>query len=563
MIRLGLLLLLLALTTVYAKNIIYNVIAEASVNHTVSVIVDKKAYPLVPTGVLYQGEAPIARSHYYYSMTVNSTVVIKESFKRKAIKVNTPNEFFNRSINKHKIPKVPSVYPPLSSRNEVKSDLHRINEIPTINIFGDQSKMDFIHEDQDAEREAKMSFSYISLDSVQTFDDVTIALSGRSSRFVPKLSYTLKMKTKKDPNLYGYKKLKLRAMGIDTSYIREHVCYTVTDSLGVPSTGFSYVRVFINGKPLGLFGLVETFQDPWLANKFDNGNVDYKPGYLYQGSGFEFKNLDINAFSDLRTFNGNLSQYALGQYDIKAGPSEDFPEDFAELDKLTQFIDKADNTTSVEAWNAVLDTEGFIRSMAMENLLGLTDAYMSFANNYYLYRDPAQNNRYTYIPVDMDTSLGIFTFGKEQLMTGDYKKHPGFTYRPLTKKLFSIKEFEDSFLNKLKTINKKLVGSRALTKNIDAVVKMITLDVEWDQTLPRMGVKTVFGDTPTPQPLKDLLVLIMMSNPGFKYSNTFDSVPFMKAVAGPMDPEANMESVKGFIKGKSNAIKEYFKKNKL
>lgn len=82
----------------------------------------------------------------------------------------------------------------------------------------------------------------VSLKDVQHFENVKVALSGRSSRVIPKLSYTLKMKTKGDDSLYGYKKLKLRALGMDPSYVRECVSYSTLKAVGIPASGFSYIR---------------------------------------------------------------------------------------------------------------------------------------------------------------------------------------------------------------------------------------------------------------------------------------------------------------------------------
>jgi hypothetical protein len=80
------------------------------------------------------------------------------------------------------------------------------------------------------------------LDNVQTFENVKVSLAGRSSRLIPKLSYGLKMKTKGTDNLFGYKKLKLRALGMDHTYVREYIGYSTLRAVGLPVSGFSYVR---------------------------------------------------------------------------------------------------------------------------------------------------------------------------------------------------------------------------------------------------------------------------------------------------------------------------------
>lgn len=69
-----------------------------------------------------------------------------------------------------------------------------------------------------------------------------VSLAGRSSRWVAKLSYGLKLDKKNDTTLFGYKNFKLRALAHDRSYVRENLCYNVYKSSGIPASQFSYVR---------------------------------------------------------------------------------------------------------------------------------------------------------------------------------------------------------------------------------------------------------------------------------------------------------------------------------
>jgi hypothetical protein len=69
-----------------------------------------------------------------------------------------------------------------------------------------------------------------------------MSLAGRSSRYISKLSYGLKLKKKSSDNLFGYKNFKLRALGMDPSYVREYVALSTVKSVGLAATGFSYVR---------------------------------------------------------------------------------------------------------------------------------------------------------------------------------------------------------------------------------------------------------------------------------------------------------------------------------
>lgn len=80
------------------------------------------------------------------------------------------------------------------------------------------------------------------LDNIQTFKDIEVSVAGRSSRYVPKLSYNIKIKKKSKDTLFGYKRLKLRAMSYDPSYIRERIAFATLKSVGVPCTEYSYIR---------------------------------------------------------------------------------------------------------------------------------------------------------------------------------------------------------------------------------------------------------------------------------------------------------------------------------
>ena len=85
-------------------------------------------------------------------------------------------------------------------------------------------------------------------------ENVKVSVAGRSSRWISKLSYNVKIKKKADNDLFGYKKFKLRAMGYDASYIRERVAFATLKSVGVPCTEYSYIRyVLLNRSAMHVY----------------------------------------------------------------------------------------------------------------------------------------------------------------------------------------------------------------------------------------------------------------------------------------------------------------------
>ncbi|KAF1796993.1 coth protein-domain-containing protein [Mucor lusitanicus] len=533
---------------------------------SVAVVVDNNMYRLAAPkagDLLYSGSAPAAKNEYHYAILDSANQVnASEAFTRSPVlNESTANEFFNRSISTHQLTYLPQIYEPVPVIDRIDSNLHHLDQIPTIHIWGNQTEVDLLHKNQLEDLEFELNLTYYGLNDVQHFEKVKVALSGRSSRVIPKLSYTLKMKTKGSDSLYGYKKLKLRALGMDPSYMRECVSYSTLKAVGIPASGFSYIRVFINQKPAGLYGLIETFQDPWTANVFGGGDANYKSGYLYQGQ-IAAPNQTVPVFSDLSYYGENTTLYSLGQYKIKAGTDKDeTADDFKDLQEFTKYINSTTSNTTVDEWEKHLDTEVFTRAMAVENLLGFSDAYMTLLNNFYVYNDPKNPGRYIYIPADLDTTIGTALYELDYLLSGDYSKHPGFNIRPLTSKLFSNPVMLDHYQHVLLNLTQQLINPATMYPFIDSVVKMIYTDIEWDQTLPGMGTLHLpdmdnidpgagGNDTASSPPIL---------GPGFRTNWTDVPQTFDSSLNGPTN-STTTESVKGFIARKSANILAFYNK---
>jgi spore coat protein CotH len=190
--------------------------------------------------------------------------------------------------------------------------------------------------------------------------------------------------------------------------------------------------------------------------------------------------------------------------------------------------------------------------MALEDLLGFSDAYMTLADNYYLYNDPKNPGRMIYIPSDLDTTIGTTVFELDLMLSGDYAKHPGFNLRPLTRHLFSNPDILQKYKNTILKLAKELVHPSIMMPRIDSVVNMIYTDVEWDQSLERMGKN--LERTLETMPVKQTGI-----PPGMKKTNDFYSrFPFNQSVNGPLN-NTNVESVKGFINRKIDAVLAFYK----
>ncbi|OBZ91573.1 Inner spore coat protein H [Choanephora cucurbitarum] len=544
----------------------YSVVGAIDNAHSMAVVVDNTTYLLIAdkgSSALHTGQAPIAKFGYQYvkiDKNKNLTESV-ESFLRKPVSENTVYEFFNRTWNTRQIAKLPQVYKPLNAIHRIKSDLHKDGQIPTISIEGSQADFDVLHSNTTCEDcKVNTNVTYIGLKEKYRFENVRVTLAGRSSTSMSKLSYNIKLK-KKD-RLFDYRRVKLRAMATDPSYLREQLAYDVIESVGLVSSQFSFCRLLINNKDVGLFGIIDTFQDSWLANVFAEGDKEYENGNLYQGIFQSAESARVHRGSDLDFYNGNLTAYQDGQYKVKVNAHGEKEDNYKPLMDFTEFVANAptEGPKAVKAWKKRLDVDSFLRSMALEKIMGYSDGYSTMADNYYILQLP-KTNKFFWISSDMDMTLGNTVAYLDDMLSGDYKSYPGLMARPLTSKVLSIKEFRDQFNNLIREISEKLVNPVTMNKRINDMVSMLREDVEWDQSLPRLG-ETVLFDSVNSSSISESPYYFEKVNLNLTVAGDFatrlNGVPFDIAINGPIG-RISLTGLKEWIQKSSENIKAFYK----
>ncbi|KAI7849485.1 coth protein-domain-containing protein [Circinella umbellata] len=548
-----------------------------------AVIVDNIPYPLgvaPESTILYTGSAPQAEKGYYYAMIrknqeQNETISIleHEPFIRQlqssehsngGNNIGTPNEFYNRSRNAYEVTPIPQVLDPLPFIHRIESKLHKPGQIATIHITGPQDEIDHMHDKSNRDIQVITNVTYISLDDVQTFTGVELEISGRFSRESSKSSYNLKIPKKQ--KLYNYRRLKLRSMATDPSYIREDLGYKMLASAGVPTTYSSYVRLFINHEPIGLFGFIENFKNPWIRNEFANGDKNYDQGNLYQGKFTNAKaKLLGNRVSDLEYEGEEEWKYNLGQYKIKEEPSVGEPS-YKPLIALTKFISEAPTTNSSEAvdeWNRHFDIESVLRGVALEMVLGFGDGILAMSDNFYIYQESSTSERFIFILSDIDISMGSSNLIKQSLMTtGDWHTFAGdITKRPLMNKLLAVPSFQQRFDDLIKNLGNRLLDPQIINRVIDDTAAMISEDVAWDKSCKRVSKAAIISNA-------NFAVLAkafgLMKGYAIDDSTVRDfrkrskaDIPFQKAIDGPTGYKSALGLKEFFTEKRKNIINFY------
>ncbi|MFT5914607.1 MAG: spore coat protein H [Bacteroidia bacterium] len=192
---------------------------------------------------------------------------------------------------------------------------------------------------------------------------------------------------------YGFKKLSLKNNFDDKSMMREKVAADVFREAGLASSHTAFYTVYVdNGDgPIyfGVYTLVEEVDDTVIETQFsdDDGNL-YKP----DGDGASF-------------VSGTFSESV---FEKKANEDD---EDWSDIESLFTTLHDAKRTTNPTEWRsdleAILDTDAFLKYLAVNTVIQNWDTYGRMTHNYFLYNNP-----------DTDLLTWILWDNNEALQTG-------------------------------------------------------------------------------------------------------------------------------------------------
>ncbi|MFK8001049.1 MAG: CotH kinase family protein [Polyangiales bacterium] len=172
---------------------------------------------------------------------------------------------------------------------------------------------------------------------------------------------------------FGFKQLNLSSNFNDSSFMREKVASDLFLAFGVPAARTAFCEVYLDRGAgpefMGVYTLVEEIDDTAYETLFvsDEGNL-YKP-------------------------DGDAASFALGTYDesemdLKTNEEE---ADYSDVRALYDVLHDAQRTEDEAAWTAALeavfDVDGFLRYLAVNQVIQNWDTYGQMTHNYFLYQD--------------------------------------------------------------------------------------------------------------------------------------------------------------------------------
>ncbi|WP_299780906.1 CotH kinase family protein [uncultured Formosa sp.] len=189
---------------------------------------------------------------------------------------------------------------------------------------------------------------------------------------------------------YGFKKLSLKNNYNDNSMLREKVAADVFRDAGLAVSHTAFYTVYVDHgdgpEYFGVYTLVEEVDDTVIDTQFsDNDGNLYKP-------------------------DGDGASFAEGSYsedDLVKKTNED-DANFTDVEELYTALNADNRTTDPETWRAelesILDTDTFLKYLAVNTVIQNWDTYGRMTHNYYLYNNP-DTERLSWIPWDNNEAL--------------------------------------------------------------------------------------------------------------------------------------------------------------
>ncbi|MDR3632508.1 MAG: CotH kinase family protein [Isosphaeraceae bacterium] len=236
-----------------------------------------------------------------------------------------------------------------------------------------------------------------------------------------------------DPNdFHGLRALELQAGALDPTKAREALAFALFREAGVPAprTAFAQVTLTVPGRYdkayLGLYTLVEPVDRVFLADRFRTDQ-----GLLLRPQGL--RGVD---------FLGDDWDKYRGPYQSLAEPT---PDQAKRLIAFARLIQQSDDRRFREEISSYLDTDKFLRFMAVQALVANADGFFTLAYNYSLFLDPG-TNRFIFIPGDQELAFANFLMmgSADQLMDMSLSRPYGGENR-LADRLLAIEDVRTSY----------------------------------------------------------------------------------------------------------------------
>jgi hypothetical protein len=307
----------------------------------------------------------------------------------------------------------------------------------------------------------------------KTYTDVGVHFRGASSFFTVsegrKRSLNLSLDfANKEQRLYGHRTLNLLNSHTDPTFLRTVLYFHVARQY-LPAPRANYVRVVINGESWGIFVNAEQFNSDFTKEWFGSTK-----GARWKAPGSPRGNAKLLYLGD------DPADYKRA-YEIK---TKDDEKSWAALIKLCRTLNETAPDKLEAALSPMLDLDGALKFLALENVLINADGYWIRTSDYNLYLD--EQGRFHLIPHDGNETFrtpGGPGFGGGQEIRG-VELDPLFgsddPNKPLLNKLLASLDLKRRYLWHVRTMAEEWLDWNKLAPLADQFQALIAEDVKAD-----------------------------------------------------------------------------------
>lgn len=325
------------------------------------------------------------------------------------------------------------------------------NQIPYLRIEIGPNELEALRKDPRAYVRAKVTETQPDKEDL-VFPDVAVHLKGKWGSFRhidDRPGFTLNFSGfGQTRSFHGLWKLHLNNSVQDPSFLSEDLGRTLFRSAGVPTPRASHARVWLNGRDLGFYVLLEGLDRAFLQRSFGQ-----RSGCVFEGA--------LQEITD--PLNVVVSEAAIAT----TRPAKNSPEArrlqaeaktkaLGHLKTLTAAATESDSASRRKKMEQVIDVDRFLTFMAMEALTSHWDGYCANRNNYRIYLNPT-TGQFHFMPHGMDQ---LFQQPDSPLV---------YNAGLLARLLLEYPEYRLRYYERLVELRQNVVTLPAITKRLDEI----------------------------------------------------------------------------------------------
>jgi hypothetical protein len=344
-------------------------------------------------------------------------------------------------------------------------------EIASVHILVAPDTVAWLYANVTSNRYFRATVIYQNSAFSDTIYQVGFRLRGNTSRYAQKKSFKLSFNTFQSGRRYrGVKKFNLLGQHNDPTMVREKLYYDIWNKLGLPERRTSFVKVYINETYYGLYTNAEEMDNDWLKRLYGNNNGNlYKCTYpadlVYLGD-------DQNTYKSLT--NGTVTGGRV--YELETNTTAD---NYIGLVNFIKTIHEATGGDAEQKINSVLNTDLWLKVLALDVATGNWDNYSYNKNNFFLHHNPL-TGKFEFISYDTDNTFGVdwvqIDWAKRAISNWIHPSEP----RPLASRVLAVPAFRERYYLYLDSITRHVLHPFHIYPSIDAMQAFVRPAVEAD-----------------------------------------------------------------------------------